>query len=95
MQCAAIGLGTDRHAAPGGIDGAAVLDIAAGIDKLALQISQPVRWAACLESCVEAGANAFLELGPGRALANMASRTPSSLPGHAFDRRISLGAELG
>jgi len=57
-----------------GIDGASVLDVDAGLDKLARQIAEPVEWAACLAACVEAGATAFLELGPGRALADMASR---------------------
>ncbi|MBF5013774.1 malonate decarboxylase subunit epsilon [Burkholderia pseudomultivorans] len=56
-----------------GIDGASVLDVDAGLDKLARQIAEPVEWAACLAACVEAGATAFLELGPGRALADMAS----------------------
>ncbi|MFO1160503.1 MAG: malonate decarboxylase subunit epsilon [Reyranellaceae bacterium] len=56
-----------------GIDGSAVLDIRSGLDKLAAQISQTVQWEACLESCIEAGATAFLELGPGRALAEMAA----------------------
>jgi [acyl-carrier-protein] S-malonyltransferase len=32
-----------------------------------------VQWAACLHACVEAGATAFLELGPGRALSEMAA----------------------
>jgi malonyl CoA-acyl carrier protein transacylase len=35
--------------------------------------AQTVQWATCLEACVEAGALAFLELGPGRALAEMAA----------------------
>jgi [acyl-carrier-protein] S-malonyltransferase len=56
-----------------GVDGAAVLDIDSGIDKLAEQISRPVQWESCLQSCVEAGATAFLELGPGRALSDMAA----------------------
>ena len=40
-------------------------------NKLAAQISQTVRWSACLQTCREAGATAFLELGPGHALADM------------------------
>eukprot|EP01035_Chromulina_nebulosa_P030756 gene30756-40911_t len=54
-----------------GIDGEVVLNAAPGAEKLALQISQPVQWAACLEACIEAGATAFFELGPGRALSQM------------------------
>ncbi|MEJ0091682.1 MAG: acyltransferase domain-containing protein [Limisphaerales bacterium] len=47
-----------------GIDGDAVFDVPTGMDKLAAQISHTLQWATCLESCVEAGASAFLELGP-------------------------------
>ena len=54
-----------------GIDGAPVLNVQAGIDKLAAQISHTVQWDACLEACAEAGAIAFLELGPGQALSDM------------------------
>ncbi|WP_428668520.1 acyltransferase domain-containing protein [Reyranella sp.] len=54
-----------------GIDGAPVLDVQAGLDKLAGQISHTLQWADCLQGCVEAGATAFLELGPGRALSDM------------------------
>ena len=43
----------------------------AGLDKLAAQISQTVQWADCLQGCIEAGATAFLELGPGHALSGM------------------------
>jgi [acyl-carrier-protein] S-malonyltransferase len=64
-----------------GIDGAAIHDIEAGCDKLACQISTPVDWAACLESCREAGAERVLELGPGRALSRMAA--PMFRDGHA------------
>ena len=55
-----------------GIDGAPVIDVRAGLDKLAAQISHTVQWSDCLQGCIEAGARLFLELGPGRALARMA-----------------------
>ena len=54
-----------------GVDGAPVIDAETGLDKLAAQISQTVRWADCLQGCVEGGATAFLELGPGSALSEM------------------------
>jgi [acyl-carrier-protein] S-malonyltransferase len=54
-----------------GIDASAVINVEAGLDKLVAQISQTVQWADCLQSCMEAGATAFLELGPGRALSQM------------------------
>jgi [acyl-carrier-protein] S-malonyltransferase len=56
-----------------GLDGSTVLDIGAGSAKLAAQISRTVQWSACLDGCLEAGASAMLELGPGRALAEMAA----------------------
>ncbi|MEI9951279.1 MAG: acyltransferase domain-containing protein [Pseudomonadota bacterium] len=52
-----------------GIDGASVFDVAAGADKLALQIRHTVDWAACMESCRAAGVTQVIELGPGNALA--------------------------
>jgi [acyl-carrier-protein] S-malonyltransferase len=56
-----------------GIDSSTIHDMEAGIDHLARQISTPVDWAACLESCRSAGAQAALELGPGTALSRMAA----------------------
>jgi len=67
-----------------GIDGAVVLNASAGLDKLARQIAQPVNWAACMEACVEAGATAFLELGPGRALSQMATDAYPSIPARSI-----------
>ncbi|WP_175693037.1 acyltransferase domain-containing protein [Burkholderia ambifaria] len=74
-----------------GIDGASVLDVGAGLDKLARQIAEPVEWAACLAACVEAGATAFLELGPGRALAEMAGGAYPALPARSVADFRSVG----
>jgi [acyl-carrier-protein] S-malonyltransferase len=68
-----------------GIDGAAVLDLDAGLVKLARQVEQTIHWDACLQACVEAGATAFLELGPGRALAAMAASTHPGIPARSLD----------
>ncbi|RDJ21875.1 acyltransferase domain-containing protein [Bosea caraganae] len=68
-----------------GIDGAPVLDVASGLDKLAAQISQTVRWAACLQGCIEGGATAFLELGPGPALSEMAAGAYPGTPARSLD----------
>lgn len=67
-----------------GIDGSAVLDVDDGLDKLARQIAEPIEWAACVAGCVEAGATAFLELGPGRALAEMATSAYPGLPARSL-----------
>ena len=68
-----------------GIDGSAVINISAGLDKLAKQISQRVEWSHCLEGCVEAGASAFFELGPGRALNEMAAGAYPEIPARSLD----------
>ena len=73
-----------------GIDAATVLDVGAGLDKLAAQISQPVQWAACIDACVESGATAFLELGPGHALADMAVTAYPALPSRSVEDFKSL-----
>lgn len=62
-----------------------MLDTAAGKHKLAKQISHTVEWAACLESCLEAGASAFLELGPGSALSNMFTSAYPNIPSRSLD----------
>ncbi|AOJ02296.1 malonate decarboxylase subunit epsilon [Burkholderia mayonis] len=67
-----------------GIDGAPVLDVDAGVDKLARQIAEPIDWAGCLAGCVEAGARAFVELGPGRALAEMAAAAYPAQPARSL-----------
>ena len=68
-----------------GIDAAPVFRVAEGLDKLAAQISQTVRWADCLSACVEAGATTVLELGPGRALAEMAASVSPALASRSID----------
>jgi [acyl-carrier-protein] S-malonyltransferase len=73
-----------------GIDGAVVLNGPAAVGKLASQLSQPVQWAACLNACVEAGADAFLELGPGRALAEMAANAYPGVAARSVDEFKSL-----
>jgi [acyl-carrier-protein] S-malonyltransferase len=68
-----------------GIDGAAVFDTGDGLRKLAAQLSRTVNWSACLQACLEAGATAFLELGPGRALSAMARQIAPDIEARAVD----------
>jgi [acyl-carrier-protein] S-malonyltransferase len=68
-----------------GIDGAPVVKIAVGLDKLAEQVAQTVLWSDCLEGCIEAGASAFLELGPGHALSDMAATAYPGTPARSLD----------
>jgi [acyl-carrier-protein] S-malonyltransferase len=67
-----------------GIDGLPVFDVENGLDKLAGQIAQTVEWETCLAACVEAGATAFLELGPGQALADMAVAAYPQIPARSL-----------
>ncbi|GJE38364.1 acyl transferase [Methylobacterium persicinum] len=68
-----------------GLDGAAVFQPEAGLDKLAAQISRTLDWAACLDACGEYGATRVLELGPGHALATMAQASLPDARVHALD----------
>ncbi|KAB1072796.1 acyltransferase domain-containing protein [Methylobacterium planeticum] len=68
-----------------GLDGAPVFDAEAGVEKLALQISRRIDWAACLEAAREDGADAVLELGPGHALATMARAALPDARVHAIE----------
>lgn len=54
-----------------GIDAAWVVRKEDAIDKLAQQLGHTIEWGACLDMLHERGCRAFLELGPGRALARM------------------------
>jgi len=77
-----------------GVDGAPVVDFSEGLDKLAAQISRTVRWADCLQACVERGANAFLELGLGSALSRMAAAAYPAIPARSLeDFRTLQGAQ--
>jgi [acyl-carrier-protein] S-malonyltransferase len=67
-----------------GIDGNSVSQPTIGMDKLAAQISQTVMWADNLQACVESGTEAFLELGPGSALRDMAAATYPSIPARSL-----------
>jgi [acyl-carrier-protein] S-malonyltransferase len=76
-----------------GVDGAPVSSAEAGLDKLAAQISQTVQWASCLQGCIEAGATAFLELGPGHALSGMVAGAWHDVPTRSLeDFRTLQGA---
>jgi len=67
------------------IDSTPVIQVEPGLDKLAAQISRTVRWADCLQACVEAGARAFLELGPGAALSQMTANTYGEIPARSLE----------
>ena len=54
-----------------GIDASAVYDQARAIETLSRQLSEPIKWLACMDAAAEAGITVALELGPGGALSRM------------------------
>lgn len=68
-----------------GLAGETLFTTARAIDALSRQIAEPVRWAACLDAAIERGASAFLELGPGRALADMANAAYPDIPARGIE----------
>lgn len=73
-----------------GIDGSAVIDVDTGLANLAKQISHTVQWSTCLRSCIEAGATAFLELGPGNALSEMVRAVYPDVPSRSVEEFHSV-----
>lgn len=73
-----------------GLDGGAVFRAEEGLEKLAIQISRTIDWAACLEACGEYGADRVLELGPGHALATMARSALPEARVHALEEFRSI-----
>ena len=67
------------------LDGSAVSEAEAGADGLARQISTRLQWSTCLTAAVERGASLFVELGPGRALAEMARAAHPDVPARSLD----------
>ncbi|WP_284947288.1 ACP S-malonyltransferase [Acidisoma cladoniae] len=73
-----------------GIDGGAVFDVPAGLDKLARQIKQTVDWQACMEACRAADVTKIIELGPGNALARMMDGILPGADAHSLSEFHSL-----
>ena len=67
------------------LDGSVVLEADTGIDGLARQISTRLQWSTCLGAAIERGASLFVELGPGRALAEMARAAYPDVPARSID----------
>lgn len=67
------------------LDGSRVSEADTGADGLARQISTRLQWSTCLDAAVERGASLFVELGPGRALAEMAQAAYPDIPARSLD----------
>lgn len=67
------------------LDGSAISAAETGADGLARQISTRLQWSTCLGAAVERGARLFVELGPGRALADMAQAAYPDLSARSLE----------
>ena len=63
-------------------------------EELCLQVAQPVRWAQTMARCVELGAEAFIEVGPGQVLSGLARRAARGVPTYNVQDRASLEATV-
>jgi [acyl-carrier-protein] S-malonyltransferase len=72
------------------LDGAGLANPSTQADTLARQLATLLRWDLCLEAASERGIAAVLELGPGRALADMAASLRPDLPVRSLDDFRSL-----
>jgi len=62
--------------------------------RLALQVSNPVRWVATIQRLVADGATRIVECGPGKVLAGLIRRIDRSLPVACIDSPEALDGEL-
>jgi [acyl-carrier-protein] S-malonyltransferase len=69
-------------------------DVAAIRTALVHQLYQPVRWSACVEALVAAGATALFECGPGKVLTGLARRIVRSVDARALGTPAELDAAL-
>ena len=76
-------------------DGSRVTSGASFRDLLVTQISQPVRWDACMESFQADGITGFIELLPGGALSGIAKRGMRGIPSVAIKSPSDIDAAIG
>ena len=67
------------------LDGTRIVDPARQAESLAQQLANTLHWDQCLDALIERGASAVLELGPGRALADMVTGLRPDLPARSID----------
>lgn len=72
------------------LDGRPVADVRDAIATLARQIAEPLDWARTLDTAVEMGATAFIEIGPGSSLTKMVRERFPDLPARALDEFATL-----
>lgn len=79
----------DRRLLSGG-DGTRLFRAGSAMPRLAAQVARPIDWAATLEALIELGCDRFLDLGPGRALADMVRAVDPAVASYAAAEFRSL-----
>lgn len=74
------------------VDGAVHTDAGEWPELLERQLTSPVRWIACVESLVTAGADTFVEVGPGQVLTGTVKRIAGSTTRHSVMTPAELDA---
>ena len=77
------------------VDAAVADSVPALREKLLAQMAQPVLWTRCVEQMIAAGAERFVECGPGKVLGGLVKRIDRSKVVHNVDSEEGLKEALG
>jgi [acyl-carrier-protein] S-malonyltransferase len=76
------------------VDGEIAEDVAGIVNKLTLQLSNPVRWSLCMQKMIEKGVTDVIECGPGKVLVGLMRRIDRSVNAKAIGEVGSLQEAL-
>ena len=76
------------------VDGEIAEDVAGIVNKLTLQLSNPVRWSLCIQKMIEMGVTDVIECGPGKVLVGLMRRIDRSINAKAIGEVSSLQEAL-
>ena len=76
------------------VDGEIAEDVAGIVNKLTLQLSNPVRWSLCIQKMIEKGVTDVIEFGPGKVLLGLMRRIDRSVNAKAIGEVGSLQEAL-
>ena len=76
------------------VDGEIAEDVAGIVNKLTLQLSNPVRWSLCIQKMIEKGVTDVIECGPGKVLLGLMRRIDRSVNTKAIGEVGSLQEAL-
>jgi len=91
-QRAKLTAGDPKHTLLSNADGKAVSDGGEFLNRLVTQVTSPVRWDLCMESMLDLGIDAIVELPPAGALTGLARRAMKGVPNVAVKTPDDLDA---